>query len=156
MPPNRVQKPQNSKFGLQRYRVLADFADSFGAPMPRCSYCRDKKLPCLVSDRSRKCGSCLRVNRSSCDVHGIEDSTFRSFAAERDKLDAERAAALEQLNQAAAKLSRLDIQTRAFQERVSQVVANESSAVAELVAEEDSAAAALAPEVPSLNPPLVG
>jgi hypothetical protein len=159
MPPNRVRK-QRPKTSTERRADLATRIRFLGDAMPRCSYCREHNSSCVVAEDSNRCASCVAANRRGCDWNGIADSTIRSFANEKNKLDLERAAALAEQNrvvaalgQVTAKLARLDSQTRAFQERVRKAFEREDTAIRELEAEEAAAVASLA--VPSVAEELV-
>lgn len=104
--------------------------------MPDCSRCKRLRLPCKASDRSSSCQSCLRANASSCDVFGLPTSTLQFILNEKRRLDREKKDTLSQLNSAASKLLRLEVQSRALEERAEKAFSLE----AELLEEEESQA----------------
>lgn len=89
--------------------ALAQRILTTGIEMPPCSRCEKKHTKCVVSDDSKRCSECIRVN-ARCDAGGPSASDW-------DKLEREERRLQEEEEEAMAKILRLRKQQRLFRSR---------------------------------------
>lgn len=94
---------------LKERLALSQRISATGFEMPSCSRCEKKHTKCIVSDDSKRCSECVRVN-ARCDAGGPSISDW-------DKLEREERRLQEEEEEAMAKILRLRKQQRLFRSR---------------------------------------
>ena len=119
--------PLSQRKTSQRDSLLAAVLSSNPIDMAPCSYCERRHLECKVSDSdSSRCSSCIRHNRSQCDVSGLSPEQLQKVASQHRKLELELEAAEEEaekvISETNAKLRRLRRQKRMWYEKMMKAV----------------------------------
>ena len=116
-------KPLSQRKISQRDSLLAAVLSSNPIDMAPCSYCERRQLECKVSDSdSSRCSSCIRHNRSQCDVSGLNPEQLQKVASQHRKLELELEAAEEEADAVNARLRRLRRQKRVWYEKMMKAV----------------------------------
>ena len=127
---NRISKrakPISQRKTSERDALLAAVLSTDSVEMAPCSYCERRQLECIVSENDFfRCSSCIRHNRSQCDVSGLSPDQLQKVAAQHRELEIELEAAEKEaervITETNAKLRRLRRQKRMWYEKMIKAV----------------------------------
>ncbi|KAK4220453.1 hypothetical protein QBC38DRAFT_342217, partial [Podospora fimiseda] len=91
-----------------------------------CSRCKRLRLTdCKAGDRSLSCQNCLDAGANSCNIYGEPTSILCGLLAEKRRLDQEKEDTLSKFQEIAAKLARLETQSRALERKAGEAFSRE-------------------------------